>query len=242
MTHRLIAGQYDTDKSQLYLNNYERYFGPLSTLPIRLLELGVHHGGSLLMWRDFFKQGDIVGLDLNRVEIGDSSGRIHVYQGDQRDRGLLDRIGRERASEGFDIIIDDASHIGEFTRISFWHLFDRHLRAGGVYVLEDWRVGYWGGWPDGAQYRPPDSTATWIDRFRRKPSGYRPSHSFGMVGLVKELVDELGMDAITNPARNGLAPLRLPKFQKMEICPGQVFVTKVTADDDVLIKSQLAVV
>jgi hypothetical protein len=34
----------------------------------------------------------------------------------------LDRIAGERAPDCFDIIIDDASHIAEFTKISFWHL------------------------------------------------------------------------------------------------------------------------
>jgi hypothetical protein len=45
------------------------------------------------------------------------------------------------APEGFDIIIDDASHIGELTKTAFWHLFDNHLKPNGLYAIEDWGTG-----------------------------------------------------------------------------------------------------
>lgn len=239
----LIAYEYDTDKSQLYLNNYERYFRSLADRDVRLLELGVRKGGSLLMWRDFFRNGRIAGLDLEYVDVHDPTGRIQVYQGDQRDLKLLDRIGAEYATEGFDIIIDDASHIAEFTKISFWHLFDNHMRPGGVYIIEDWRTGYWDAWPDGKNYEPSSSRKVSSFPFffwkRKKDYSLFPSHSYGMVGLVKQLMDELGMDAITNPARNGLSPQRFPKFSRMEICPGQVFIVKATKQDHDLVAEQL---
>jgi len=45
----LDASKYDTDKAAHthYLRNYEEYFRPLLEGDIRLLELGVYHGGSL---------------------------------------------------------------------------------------------------------------------------------------------------------------------------------------------------
>jgi len=64
-------------------------------------------------------------------------------------------VRSETAPEGFDIIIDDCSHIGEFTAVSFWHLFDRHLKPGGLYVIEDWGTGYMRGTPDGRACVPP---------------------------------------------------------------------------------------
>ena len=95
-----------------------------------------------MQWRDFFRNGQIIGLDLDPASVDDPTGRIVTYQGDQADLALLDRIARERAPGGFDIIIDDASHIAALTKISFWHLFDNHLKPGGFYVIEDWRVSY----------------------------------------------------------------------------------------------------
>ena len=242
MRQTLIAYKYDTDKSQLYLNNYERYFQSIADQNVKLLELGIDKGGSLLMWRDFFQNGRIVGLDLEYFDVDDPKGKIKVYQGDQRDVNLLSRIGGECAPEGFDIIIDDASHIAEFTKISFWHLFDNHLKPGGIYVIEDWRTGYWDAWPDGKKYKQPNpekASSFRLFRKEKRDKSLFPSHSYGMVGLVKQLVDELGMDAITNPARNGLSPQRFPKFQRMEICPGQVFIVKAAKQDHDLIAEQL---
>jgi hypothetical protein len=284
MEHPLRAYEYDTDKHQLYLNNYVRHFQHLAHQHIKLLELGVLNGGSLLLWRDYFQDGQIVGLDLNRVNIDDRTGRIRVYQGDQRDLPLLTRIAGECAPDGFDIIIDDASHIAEFAKISFWHLFENHLNPGGYYVIEDWRVGYSELWPDGAKYKWPDPTqdsprqfsqpsehksqsphqnyrkvglgsvARLMDKLgmdaitnrarmlyrKSKYKSHFPSHDYGMVGLIKQLIDELGMDQIPNPDGSP-SPQRLPKFQRMEVCPGQVFIVKATKQDHLLVAEQLCV-
>jgi len=143
---------YDTDKSQLYLERYAREFGHLFNENVALLELGVQRGGSLHLWRDLFPNGQIVGLDLNPVAVEDNSGRIHVYQGYQQDTAVLDRLATEVAAKGFDIVIDDASHLGEYTRDSFWHLFRHHLKPGGIYVLDDWGCAYRSDWADGHRY------------------------------------------------------------------------------------------
>src|SRR5689334_8197598 len=93
----LDASNYETDKAEHshYLRNYEAYFQPLWNKQIRLLELGIYKGGSLLLWRDYFENGLIVGLDAQPIEIEDSTGRIRTYHGMQQDTDLLDRIARE---------------------------------------------------------------------------------------------------------------------------------------------------
>src|SRR4029079_9351006 len=95
----LDAADYNTDKAEHahYLRNYEEHFQSLHDQPVKLLELGVFKGGSLLLWRDYFPRGAIVGLDLNQVELADESGRIRLYQGRQEDTDLLDRIANENA-------------------------------------------------------------------------------------------------------------------------------------------------
>jgi hypothetical protein len=255
----LTKTHHNTDKNETYLRSYERYFAPLKNDNICLLELGVLHGGSLLLWRDYFPNGTIVGVDMNPAEIDDETGRVQVYQGLQQDTSFLDHVRDDAAPDGFDIVIDDASHIGELTRISFWHLLDFHLKPGGIYVIEDWRTGYWDRYPDGKSYGWPKMEGGVRDNMRRLTDSllvrlgktsvasglhryliillekmrhhivYKrrfPSHDYGMVGFIKELVDELGMDMITNPARGSKLPQREPKFSRMEICPGQVFVIK----------------
>jgi hypothetical protein len=238
---------YGAIKPEYYAEIYERRFDRLRSKEINLLELGVHRGDSLRMWRDYFESGNVVGLDLGTSELDDPSGRIRLYQGKQQDLDLLDRIARESAPSGFDIIIDDCSHMAQLSLLSFWHLFTHHLKMGGIYVIEDWSLGYWQNWPDG--HRPtrssgrPSSTMRrqiWeaLDRcletrvMTRLAASRRrlkylpflalykqrfPSHSYGMVGWVKQLVDEVGMEAMGYGG--GM-------FESIEIFQGQVFVTK----------------
>jgi hypothetical protein len=252
----LDASKYDTDKADHthYLRNYEEYFHPLVDKEVRLLELGIYKGGSLLLWRDYFERGLIVGLDLQTVEVSDPSGRIRTYEGRQQDTELLDRIAKENAPEGFDIIIDDCSHIGELTRISFWHLFDNHLKVGGLYVIEDWSTGYWDGWFDGVAFGYRSNSKDFAPAHFRIRSAFAHfqrialvrwpflklplrtvkrlmngrqfrSHNYGLVGFVKELVDECGMADITRADR-GTPPYRQSRFKEMRISPGQVFIEK----------------
>ena len=184
----------------------------------------------------------------------DSGDRIHVFQGLQQDKAILDKMRKTTAIDGFDIIIDDALHIGELTSLSFWYLFDYHLKPGGIYVIEDWRTGYWGRWPDGKQYsfrkidlmkgirnfidvaldkiikknnnRRSDVLVRKILRILRDKMSKRrlKSHDYGMVGFIKQLIDELDMDMITNPERGSKIPFRNCKFSKIEIFPGLVFI------------------
>lgn len=247
----LEAANYDTDKADHlhYLRRYEDYFQPFVDEEVKLLELGVYKGGSLLLWRDFFARGVVVGLDLNPVDVPDETGRIRLYQGQQQDTALLDQIARENAPEGFDIIIDDCSHIGELTRISFWHLFDNHLKPGGLYVIEDWSASYWDEWFDGVAfaYSPnlkfkakvfrlrsavaharrslPALNPLWRTAKRVLNRNQFRSHNYGLVGFIKELVDECGMADITREDR-GTPPYRPSKFEEMTISAGQVFIRK----------------
>ena len=254
MLARIDPSGYNTDKPgfRVYFDNYEKWFETVVDKEIKLLELGVNRGGSLQLWRDYFKHGTIVGVDIVPVKVEDTSGRIHVFQGMQQDTALLDRIAKETAPDGFDVIIDDCAHIGEFSHISFWHLFEKHLKPGGIFAIEDWGTGYWGRWADGTRYKDPPSVATWRSRLRpfaenlhasarirSMPRVLRivgaamnhlvrqkfPSHQFGMVGFIKQLVDECGMDDITIPEW-GMPPYRPSRFQSMQISHGQVFIIK----------------
>ncbi len=243
------ATGYSTDKlaNDGYLANYEEFLRPLADREIRLLEIGVHEGGSLLLWRDFFPRGTIAGLDVRPVNVPDETGRIRVYQGRQQDQEVLDRIAAEVAPAGFDIVIDDGSHLGELTRRSFRHLFDRHLKPGGIYVVEDWGTGYWADWPDGRPYRDPGSRpgsrlARAVHALARSASRGRagrlaaavaawtyprrfPSHDHGMVGLLKQWVDECGLEDATHP-EHAAGPVRSSSIRRIVISLGHAFLFK----------------
>jgi SAM-dependent methyltransferase len=256
----LSLDQYDTDKvASRYLEKYDPVLVPWLDKRITLLELGIRTGGSLLLWRDYFPLATIVGVDIDPLPRLEAMDRIHMYQGSQADPEFLTHMAREIAPDGFDIIIDDASHLGELTKAAFWHLFEHHLKPGGLYVIEDWGTGYWDDWLDGKtldldSYARPQRTSTGpimklgsklrgkIPALGRSPGlmklGARasaksamPGHSYGMVGFVKQLVDEQGAADVTRRLLSGTAQ-RNSKFESLLITPSIVFVRKASGAQD----------
>lgn len=226
----LDLGKYNTDKvANRYLEKYDPVFEPFVEREVRLLELGVHRGGSLLLWRDYFPKGEVVGIDVRvRVDLSGEK-RISVFEGRQDDRAFLSRVAEQSAPGGFDIIIDDASHVGSLTKTAFWHLFDNHLKSGGIYVIEDWGTGYWSDWVDGKAYRERYGNhspyESWVKLVRGESWKRFQSHDYGMVGFIKELIDEQGFGDLTRASLNGTS-LRVSKFESMTIHPSIVFIKK----------------
>jgi hypothetical protein len=141
-----IGYRYRTDKSgcnggthifnnKTLLHTYERHFKHLRNLPITLLEIGILDGGSLRMWEEYFPNGKIIGLDIDPEKVKFKSERTSIYIGSQDDKNILNKIKTDNP-EGFDIVIDDGSHINELTFASFNLLFD-HVKPGGQYSIED---------------------------------------------------------------------------------------------------------
>ncbi len=192
--------EYKTDKKG-YLSNYEIYFSNLKDQEVKLLELGILEAGSLFYWRDYFKKGEIVGLDINEINIKDNA-RIKTYVGDQKNVSLLEKITKENTKEGFDIIIDDASHFGHETFVSFTYLFKNALKPGGIYVIEDWGTGYWPHYPDGKSFKFDNNhiSSYFHKTFKTKTRRIKsfPNFSNGMVGVIKQLVDEVAIGDATN--------------------------------------------
>lgn len=208
---RLSAEGYDTDKGGNYLKFYESFFSPHRHRALNLLELGINRGGSLQMWRDYFPYGQIFGVDINAVAMPDAA-RIHVFQGDVCDAGVFQRIETETGVGVFDIIIDDASHIGTSVRTSFEHLFADRLTPGGLYVIEDWGTAYMKDWPDGRAYEAPGVNA----------DGSFASHAAGVAGYVKLLTDHVARADIGV----GGGSIDPHQIEFMTIAPGLVFIKK----------------
>jgi SAM-dependent methyltransferase len=176
-----------------YLPIYEQVLAPYRYRRCSILELGVWDGDSLAMWRNCLPRATIVGLDLNPPDL-DLGRRVHIVRGDQTDGELLGRVRQEHAPNGFDVVIDDASHLGLTTARSLQQLYREHLRSGGVYCIEDWGTGYLPDWPDGGEISGIVGSAT-LDDSPSAPDAqgpvHLPSHDVGMVGLVKRLVDHV---------------------------------------------------
>lgn len=232
-----IALTLNTDKKQSgYLEYYDRHFAHLRNLPIRLLELGVLSGGSLLLWHEYFEKGLIIGVDIAPNPLRSIPERIRFYQGSQDDSLFLDSVVQKCAPDGLDIIIDDASHIGTLARASFECLFMRHLKPGGIYVIEDWGTGYWSSWPDGALYQSasrypsaskPEGDSSGSLPHPRGVDPNFPAHNFGMVGFIKELIDEVAWPDITHATRgNPNLSMRPSMIREIIVSFGLAFIVK----------------
>jgi SAM-dependent methyltransferase len=182
---------------------YDQYLAELADQPVTLLELGTYTGESLKTFATYFSKGQVIGIDIadhGADFSGFSNLTFHIC--DQRDAGKLSDICAAAAPDGLDIIIDDASHYGIWSLMSYNALFDR-LKPGGLYFVEDWGTGYWDDWPDGSRFQRFSVDAT------EKKIGKRiPSHDFGMVGFVKYLVDEV---ATSHMRPNRLTPSARPE-------------------------------
>src|SRR5690606_8535669 len=97
-----------------------------------LLEIGVMDGASLRMWRDFYPDAEIVGVDNLRTPEVDG---VTVLKGDATDWDLLKTLGT------FDVIVDDGSHMTADQQRTFEWMYPA-LNPGGWYILEDLHTSY----------------------------------------------------------------------------------------------------
>ena len=137
-----LAISFGTDKSSRvhdFAKHYQVYFELLRELPLKVLEIGVQSGASLRVWKQYFPNAQIIGLDYYPLEVMEED-RIKIIQGEQKDKDVLERV---LLHGPFDIIIDDGSHKNPDIMASFEYLFPR-MKPGGVYVIEDTTCTYWG--------------------------------------------------------------------------------------------------
>lgn len=141
-----IAKFYGTDKSSEihnYCEKYEKYF-PFNRLePLKILEIGVFDGQSLLTWKEYYPNAIVVGLDINNTcsKYTDAINNIWVEIGSQNDIEFLNKIVSKWGP--FDMILDDGSHMNNDVIFSFNNLIN-HVKPSGIYVVEDSCCSYWG--------------------------------------------------------------------------------------------------
>lgn len=117
------------DKWQHYFDIYDRHFERFRGKRIRVLEIGVDHGGSLQIWKKYFgHDAEIVGLDIDPRCAQYVESQIEVRIGNQSDWSLLKTLGV------FDIVIDDGSHRLQDQLASFEALWPS---TRSVYLIED---------------------------------------------------------------------------------------------------------
>lgn len=139
-------------KDQSFVEQYRRFWSGHQDFTARtIVELGIFGGGSLALWHKLFQPEKLIGFDIRSVPQGTQfrdflaspgvSPHIECWwETDQQNGSAL--LQRLPPNTLLDLVVDDASHYYEYTRASFETLFPR-LRAGGLYIIEDWAWGHW---------------------------------------------------------------------------------------------------
>ena len=143
---------------KVFGHGYQFFYGPKlapfkSKPNLRMLEIGAQAGVSAAGWTQYFDDvfvdmltyggnNDEIKFESKACDLGDCS-KIHTFYGDQADTDMLHDMMRQRP-DGWDIIVDDASHVPEHNIITFEELW-RSLKPGGLYIIEDIQTSYWPG-------------------------------------------------------------------------------------------------
>lgn len=113
------------------------------------------------------------------------------------------------------IIEDDSRHLGINSKMYFENLFTTKLKSGGSYIIKSWGTGYWDIWPDGKTM--PSINYEFENNEMR-------THSFGIVGFVKYLVDRTSLKDICN--QYGNQTNEDSDIDELKIRHGQVIIVK----------------
>jgi demethylmacrocin O-methyltransferase len=125
--------KYGTDKGTIhgYLPVYESYLEGLRQTTRSLLEIGVDKGSSLMMWREYFPNAIISGLDVLFIPMTRWD-RIQLHVGNSTDANVAEQFG----DESFDVIVDDGSHAASHQILTLCWFWPK-LKKGGMYFIED---------------------------------------------------------------------------------------------------------
>ena len=122
-------------KTHNYTPYYEKYFKNIKNNKIRILELGSHEGKGLAAFYYFFPKSSLFGANINPFQMRFQSNRIEEIYIDVSSKIILKNFCKY-FEDGFDIIIDDASHNLHDILLTLPLLFKK-LNRGGFYVIED---------------------------------------------------------------------------------------------------------
>lgn len=176
-----------TSKSNnLFLPDYKRLadqIGPAG----HVLEIGVQGGNSLRLWQRLFPEGLVAGAD-NGTEPDPAwpDGTVKFFL-DQDDPELA-KLAEKASPDGYDLIVDDASHVGELTAATLRMLWPL-VKPGKWYVIEDWYVGYLPSHVDGWNGHYGTSMLRLAESLLPFVGGYPPGHGWGEYPSEVEVIE-----------------------------------------------------
>ena len=132
--------KYVSLKSDTYFQAYEETFSKYVGKEITFVEVGVLHGGSLFMWREYFgEKARIIGIDLHPAAKELEKHGFEIYTGSQSDinfwKNFFSKIGK------IDILLDDGGH-GNVQQIVTLSEAIHNTNDDGIIVTEDVLTSY----------------------------------------------------------------------------------------------------
>ncbi len=118
-----------------YIKNYYcEKFTPMKELPVVILEIGIFQGGSTKLWKKWFKNSTVYGIDNNEKY-------MKFYKEMNDGIGILGNAYSERmlnkfSNQFFDIIIEDGAHTLE-TQMYTAKRWTTKLKNNGILIIED---------------------------------------------------------------------------------------------------------
>jgi hypothetical protein len=145
---RSLCVKYGADKGRhivnanglTYADIYDKYFSSMRNANINILELGVRGGASIKVFREYFPNARIYGIDIDPSckQFHDPSKNIFIEIMSQTDENSINSFLKDTQ---FDIILDDASHVNTFT-IASYNILWKRVKRNAMYIIEDLGCAY----------------------------------------------------------------------------------------------------
>ena len=122
----------DKDTAHTYLPMYESLLSKYRDTAMRVMEIGVFHGGSILMWQKYFTKAEIHARDVaDMPECLAGVERVFFHKGD-----AYNEESTSPEDVKYDVIIDDGPHTLE-SFVKFINIYLKRLAPGGIAIIED---------------------------------------------------------------------------------------------------------
>lgn len=127
-------------KCDTYFQTYEELFSEYVGKEIIFVEIGVLHGGSLLMWKEYFgPKARIIGVDLDPKAKELEKKGFEIFIGSQSDKSFwknfYSKVGK------IDILLDDGGHVSDQQIITLSEAIN-NTNDSGTIVVEDVHTSY----------------------------------------------------------------------------------------------------
>ncbi len=124
----------DKGTTHSYIQEYERLLEPYRNNST-VLEIGLFQGLSLKMWKEYFINSNVMGVDIHLSDgLNEmiNQGETNIFIADATSEQILNIFHNVK----FDVVIDDGSHRIE-DQVKSFNLLKPKMKEDGIYIIED---------------------------------------------------------------------------------------------------------